>query len=56
MRKERKREHVENYLKSTYRGDTLFHDIILDHNALPEVNFDEIDTKGTLFGKEIAFP
>lgn len=56
MRKERKREHVENYLKTCYLGDTLFQDIILDHNALPELNFDEIDTSCTVCGKKASFP
>ena len=34
MRKQRKREHVENYLNTSYQGDTLFGDVFLEHNAL----------------------
>lgn len=56
MRQKRKKEHVENYLKTTYKGDTLFGDIYLEHNALPELNLADIDTKTQFLGKTIDYP
>lgn len=56
MRRERKREHVENYLKTSYEGDTLFRDVYLEHNSLPELNINDIDTKIKFLGKTAAYP
>lgn len=56
MRKNRKKEHVENYLKTTFKGDNLFDDVYLEHNALPELNLSDIDTKVEFLGKTIDFP
>ncbi|QQK08016.1 type 2 isopentenyl-diphosphate Delta-isomerase [Miniphocaeibacter halophilus] len=56
MRLDRKKEHIENYLKSDYKGETLFEDIYIENNALPEVNLDEIDTSMKFLGKNISFP
>lgn len=56
MRKNRKKEHVENYLRSTYRGDTLLGDVFLYHNSLPELNLEDIDTKSIFLGKTIDYP
>lgn len=56
MRKSRKKEHVENYLRTTYRGDTLLDDVFLPHNALPDLNLDDIDTKSVFLGKTIDYP
>jgi len=56
MRKIRKREHVENYLRSTYRGDTLLGDVFLEHNALPDLSLEDIDTKTTFLGKVVDYP
>lgn len=56
MRKSRKKEHVENYLKTTFEGDNLFDDVYLEHNALPELNLSEIDTKLEFLGKVIDYP
>lgn len=56
MRSVRKKEHIENYLKTQFQGDTLLEDIFLEHNALPNLNFDEIDTSTMFLGKTISYP
>ncbi|OZV11157.1 type 2 isopentenyl-diphosphate Delta-isomerase [Tissierella sp. P1] len=56
MRKKRKREHVENYLRTTYKGDTLLEDVFLQHNALPDLSFEDIDTKTVFLGKTVDYP
>lgn len=56
MDKNRKKENVENYLRTTYKGDTLLGDVFLYHNSLPELNFDDIDTKTTFLGRTIDYP
>lgn len=56
MRKSRKQEHIENYLKTTYKGSNLFEDVFLYHNAICELNYDEVDTSVNFLGKQISFP
>lgn len=56
MRKYRKREHVENYLRSTYKGNPLFEDVFVYHNALPCCDYGKIDTTMEFLGKKISFP
>lgn len=56
MRKYRKQEHVENYLKSNYLGDPLFKNVYLEHNSLPGISFDDIDTSVDFLGRKIDFP
>jgi len=56
MRRIRKREHVENYLRATYRGDTLLGDVFLEHNALPDLSVEDIDTQTTFLGKKVDYP
>ncbi|WP_300409002.1 type 2 isopentenyl-diphosphate Delta-isomerase [Lagierella sp.] len=56
MRLERKKEHVESYLKTGYKGDNLFKDIYLENNSLPGFDFSEIDTKVEFLGKVVNFP
>ncbi|WP_236913701.1 type 2 isopentenyl-diphosphate Delta-isomerase [Clostridium sp. Cult2] len=56
MRKDRKKEHIEQYLKSQYRNDTLLDDVYIEHNSLPELNFDEIDTRVKFLGRNIEYP
>jgi isopentenyl-diphosphate delta-isomerase len=56
MRKNRKKEHVENYLRTSFQSDNLFDDVYLEHNALPELNLSDIDTKVQFLGKTIDYP
>ena len=56
MRLKRKKEHIENYLKSYSKGNNLFSDIYIENNSLPEINFDEINTETEFLGKKISFP
>lgn len=56
MRKYRKREHIENYLRTNYVGNPLFDDVFLYHNSLPECDFDEINTSKLFLNKKIDFP
>lgn len=56
MRKTRKNEHIENCLKAEYIGETLFEDIYLEHNPLPELALEEIDTRTEFLGKPVSFP
>lgn len=56
MRRVRKKEHIENYLKTSFKGDTLMGDIYLPHNALPELDFEDIDTGISFLGKKVDYP
>lgn len=56
MRAERKKEHIENYLRTTYQNNTLFDNIYIEHFATTEVNFAEIDTSVAFLGKKLSFP
>lgn len=56
MRRARKKEHIENYLMSSFKGNTLLGDVYLEHNALPNLNYDDIDTKTSFLGKTIDYP
>lgn len=55
-RKDRKKEHIDYFMKSNYKRSTLFENIYLEHNALPELNLEDIDTKTVFMGKKIDFP
>ncbi len=53
----RKAEHVKVVLGKDVEGRYRYwNDIQLLHNALPEIDFEEIDTRVTLFGKALAAP
>lgn len=56
MRKYRKREHIENYLRTTFIGNPMFEDVFLYHNALPEFDFKDIDTSTEFLNKKVEFP
>lgn len=56
IRRDRKKQHIDEYLKSTYKNSTLFDDIFIEHNALPELDFEEISTETNFLGKAISYP
>lgn len=56
IRKDRKKEHIEYFLKSSHEQSTLFEDVYLEHNALPELDFEEIKTNTTFLGKSVDYP
>jgi len=55
----RKQEHLDlslNQDSCSELGLSGFEDYYFIHNALPEISLEEIDTKTTLFGKELNLP
>lgn len=56
IRSSRKKEHIHHFLKSDFKSDNYFENIYLEHNSLPELDFEEIDTKYSFLGKDISFP
>lgn len=56
LRKERKDEHIENYLQTEYVGDSLLGDVYLEPRSFPEVDMEAIDTGLEIFGKRQAIP
>ncbi len=56
MRRINRDQRIENSLKTTHRGNTLFDDVYIEHNSLPDLNFEDIDTTVDFLGREISFP
>lgn len=56
LRRDRKKQHIEEYLKSVYKNETLFEDIYIEHNSLPELDFDQVDTSIDFLDKYIKYP
>lgn len=56
MREIRKKEHVENYLKTSFKGDNLLGNVFIEHNALPDLGLSDINTQTTFLGKTIDYP
>jgi isopentenyl-diphosphate delta-isomerase len=55
--RERKADHIDICLNERVApGYCYWNDVKLIHNALPEVNAEEIDMSVTLFGKKLSFP
>jgi len=55
--KERKADHIEICLKERVEpGYCYWDDVKLIHNALPEVNADDIDLSAEVLGKKLSFP
>ncbi len=53
---ERKQEHIENYLKSEYKGNNLLDCVYLEHNSLPELDIDDVDLSIEFNGRKIDYP
>lgn len=47
---------LDNALLTTYEGDTLLSCVYIEHNSLPELSIDDVDTTTTFFGKQVPFP
>lgn len=56
QRRERKDQHIENYLRSRPSGLTLLDDVYIEHNAVSDVNLAEVDTSIEFMGKRITMP
>lgn len=56
--RQRKKEHVDLSVSGAvdYRKASGFHDFEFRHNALPEVNADEVDSSASLLGRTFRFP
>ncbi|OYT43007.1 MAG: type 2 isopentenyl-diphosphate Delta-isomerase, partial [Candidatus Aenigmarchaeota archaeon ex4484_56] len=52
----RKRQHLDICLKENIEDESYFGDVVLIHNALPNINFNEIDTKIDFLGKKLNMP
>lgn len=48
--------YIDNSLIGAYKGNSLFEDIYIEHNSLPEINFNDIDTKVEFMEKNFSFP
>ena len=54
---ERKKEHIDIVRnKKVSHTHNYWDDFMLVHNALPEINMDEIDTSISIFGKRLSIP
>ena len=54
---ERKREHIQISLEEDVSAHhNYWDDVKLVHNALPEINEDDIDLSTALFGKKLKTP
>lgn len=55
---QRKKDHIQHTVagQSAYSFSAGFDKIQLRHQALPELNFDEIDLQTNLFGRNFSFP
>lgn len=56
QRRERKDQHIENYLRTRSRGSTLLEDVYIEHRAISDVSLEQIDTSVDFMGKRISMP
>ena len=56
IRAARKDEHIKLFMQSTSTKDNGFKDIVIQNNALPEIDFDDISTDCVFLKKAIDMP
>lgn len=56
IRASRKDEHIRMFLKHRNANHNFFQDVVLQNNALPEIDFDDISTSCKFLGKSIDLP
>ncbi len=56
QRRERKDQHIENYLRTRSREKTLLEDVYIEHFAISDVLLDEVDTSIEFMGRTITMP
>lgn len=56
QRRERKDQHIENYLRTTSKSSTLLEDVYVEHYALSDVSISDIDTSIEFMGRKIPMP
>ncbi len=53
----RKEDHIKLVVsKNTQASYNFWDDVILEHNAIPEIDYDEISTEAVFLGKKIGYP
>ena len=52
----RKDEHIKMFLETYETGDNGFENVVLQNNALPEIDFEHIDASCFFLGKKAALP
>jgi len=52
----RKKQHIENFLKSCSEAKNYFDDIILENNSIPELDFSDIDPSIIFLNKKSDYP
>lgn len=55
-REQRKNEHIEQYLRTEYAGNTLLSNVIVEPTSLPELALSQIDTTQNFCGQKTGFP
>ncbi len=48
--------YIDNSLIGSHQGHTLFDDVYIEHNSLPEINLADIDTTTEFMGSNFSFP
>jgi isopentenyl-diphosphate delta-isomerase len=57
MIEDRKNDHIKIAAgQDVEEGNSLFDEVYLVHDALPEIDFDDVDSSVMVFGKRLSFP
>ena len=56
MISDRKRQHLEICLKEDVKDKSGFGEVVLVYDAMPNIDFNEIDTSVEFFGKKLNLP